>query len=106
MRNSRVIARRAVSLVESEHDLEDVGGVVERLSVLAARLGAVLGSGTDVTGLRSDLVALAGEVDPVALAHEDWQAQGLVLLLRSLVVDLLMVSGLPLAAAKTALPRI
>jgi len=29
-----------------------------------------------------------------------------VLLLRSLVVDLLMVSGLPLAAAKTALPRI
>jgi len=106
MRNSRVIARRAISLVESEHDLEDVGGVVERLSVLAARLGAALGSGTDVTGLRSDLVALAGEVDPVALAHEDWQAQGLVLLLRSLVVDLLMVSGLPLAAAKTALPRI
>jgi hypothetical protein len=45
-------------------------------------------------------------MDPFTLADGDWQVQSVVLLLRSLVVDLLEVAGADPADARALLPEI
>ncbi len=45
-------------------------------------------------------------LDPFALHEQDWQVQSLVLLQRSLVVDLAEAAGLDPQVARDALPEI
>ena len=55
---------------------------------------------------RTQLLAVAARARPVPLAAQDWQVQSLVLLQRSLVVDLLEAAGVPPQDARDALPEI
>jgi uncharacterized membrane protein YgaE (UPF0421/DUF939 family) len=108
MRNARVLARRALSVVtaETDHELGAIGTAVEDLARATDALGtAQLTGSTPVQG-RAELLAVAGRLDPFVLAPDDWQVQSLVLLLRSLVIDLLEAADISPEAAHGALPEI
>jgi uncharacterized membrane protein YgaE (UPF0421/DUF939 family) len=108
VRNARVLARRATSTVETGHRdaLAPVADAVDRTALAADALAAALGSGTEPLRAQGELLVLAAELDPFTLAPDDWQVQSLVLLLRSLVVDLLEAAGVDPRAAREALPEI
>ncbi|HEY0186329.1 MAG TPA: FUSC family protein [Cellulomonas sp.] len=108
VRNARVLARRTVSVVEAGHQeaLAPVADAVDRVALAADALAGALGSGVEPLRARGELLVLAGELDPFTLAPDDWQVQSLVLLLRSLVVDLLEASGVDPGEAREALPEI
>lgn len=105
MRNTRVLVRRSLAAVEAgTHDLSSVAAHVDATARAAAELSAAFGSGRDPARARTELLAIAQSLDPYAL--DDWQVQSLVLLHRSLVVDLLEASGAGREAARDALPEI
>lgn len=109
VRNARVLARRALATLgtsEHEHDLAAVADIVQRTALAAEDLASALGSGSEPVRSATTLLVLAEELDPFRLAPEDWQVQSLVLLIRSLVVDLLEASGVDSAQAHEALPEI
>lgn len=109
VRNARVLARRALATLGSadhEHDLRTVAEVVQRVALAAEDLAAALGSGSEPVRAATTLLVLAEELDPFRLAPDDWQVQSLVLLIRSLVVDMLEASGVDSAQAHEALPEI
>ncbi|GIG37287.1 FUSC family protein [Cellulomonas pakistanensis] len=109
VRNSRVLARRALASVQAEgrpHDLGAVADAVDRVALAADALAGALGSGAEPLRAREDLLRLAGELDPFTLTPDDLQAQSLLLLVRSLVVDLLEAAGVDARAAREALPEI
>lgn len=108
VRNARVLARRGLATVEAEppHDLGAVADAVDRVALAADALAAALGSGSEPLRSREELLRLAGDLDPFVLTPDDWQAQSLVLLLRSLVVDLLEASGVDPRTAREALPEL
>ncbi|GEA86577.1 FUSC family protein [Cellulomonas cellasea] len=108
MRNARVLARRALSAVEGDHE-RDLGGVAAAVDSLARAAGSLagnLGTGAGAEATRRELLAVAQRLDPFRLAPDDWQVQSLVLLVRSLTVDLLEASGVPEGEAREALPEI
>jgi len=127
-RSARVLARRSLPLLdapvpgapparesagdgsaaepEPAHDLRAVAVVVDRLARATDELAAAVGTGRAPTRAAENLVAAAGALDPFVLAPRDWQAQSLVLLLRSLAVDLEEGAGVDPAAARRALPEI
>ena len=107
MRNARVLARRTSTAVEDEHVRARAGrragrGAPGRPTTWPRRLG----SGRDARGVRARLTDVAATLDPFVVAPDDWQAQSLVLLLRSLVVDLLEMAGAGPGEAREALPEI
>ncbi len=108
MRNTRVMTRRALALLESPttHDLRSAAQRIETTASAAADLASALGSGRDPARARGALLVSAGALDPFAIAPADWQVQSLVLLHRSLVVDLLEAAGEDPGAARAALPEI
>jgi hypothetical protein len=108
VRNARVLARRSLATVEAEqqHDLGPVADAMDRVALASDALAAALGTGTEPLRSREELLRLAAELDPFTLTPDDWQAQSLVLLLRSLVVDLLEASGVDGRTAREALPEI
>ncbi len=108
MRNTRVMTRRALALLESPtvHDLGAAGRRIEATAAAATELASALGSGRDPARARAALLASAGALDPFVIAPADWQVQSLVLLHRSLVVDLLEAAGEESGAARAALPEI
>jgi uncharacterized membrane protein YgaE (UPF0421/DUF939 family) len=106
LRNARVIARRSAPLCTGEHDLQGIASVLDELATATDRLGEAFGAGTSLDRPRGVLVDLAARMDPFRLAPGDWQVQSVVLLMRSLVVDLLEVAGADPAAARAPLPEI
>jgi uncharacterized membrane protein YgaE (UPF0421/DUF939 family) len=106
LRNLRVMARRSVSLCVGDHDLEGLAAVLDDLATATERLAEAFGAGTSLERPRAVLVDLATRMDPFRLAPGDWQVQSVVLLMRSLVVDLLEVAGADPAAARAPLPEI
>lgn len=106
LRNARVVARRSVPLAAREHDLSGLADVVEQLAGATERLGEALGSGARLASAEATLAGLARRMDPFVLAPGDWHVQSVVLLLRSLVVDLLEVAGTDAAEARALLPEI
>ncbi len=108
VRNSRVLARRALASVQAdrERDLGPVADAVDRVALAADALAAALGAGAEPLRAREDLLRLAGELDPFTLTPDDLQAQSLLLLVRSLVVDLLEAAGVDARTAREALPEI
>lgn len=108
VRNARVLTRRALATVETgpPHDLGPVADVVDRVALAADALADALGTGSEPLRAREDLLRLAADLDPFTLTPDDWQVQSLVLLLRSLVVDLLEAAGVDPRAAREALPEL
>lgn len=108
VRNARVLARRTLATVEAEppHDLAAVADAVDRVALAADALAAALGTGSEPLRTREELLRLAAGLDPFTLTPGDWQAQSLVLLLRSLVVDLLEAAGVDARTARETLPEI
>lgn len=106
MRNARVLARRATATCTEDHDLAAVAAVVARVARSADDLAGDLGGGHEPVRPATELLQLSEELDPFVLAPDDWQVQALVLLLRSLVVDLAEASGVDAAQARAGLPEI
>ncbi|NUU16642.1 aromatic acid exporter family protein [Cellulomonas humilata] len=106
MRNARVLARRSRSTVDAQsHDLTTIAAQVEDTARATDELAAALGSGRDPERARAQLLAVSRSLDPFRLAASDWQVQSLVLLHRSLVVDLLEAAGVDPQAARDSLPE-
>lgn len=107
MRNARVLARRCLAAVEAQtHDMATIAAQVEATAVAVDELAAALGAGRDPERARTLLLAVSGALDPFRLAALDWQVQSLVLLHRSLVVDLLEAAGVDPQVARDSLPEI
>ncbi len=106
VRNARVLARRAVTAVADGHDAPALADTVAATARGVEDLAAALGSGAEPRGARERLLTVAASLDPYTLAPDDWQVQSLVLLLRSLVVDLLEAAGVPPGEARQALPEL
>ena len=66
--------------------------MIDAVSLASHDIGFALGSHADLLGLRSQLLDVAGRLDPKGFSG--WRAQTLVVLLRSLVVDLLELTGM------------
>jgi len=125
MRNTRVLVRRGVLVVAgglhdgppgadgerspapdgAEHDLTALAALVDDVRRGAEELAAALGAGATPTLARARLAAAAERADPWTVAPDDWHVQGLVLLLRSLVVDLEEAAGMDPGDARAHLPE-
>ena len=108
MRSTRVLARRALSVVGADvaHATGGLAEQVERTAVAVEELASAVGAGRDPDRARSHLLAVGAALDPFVLAPDDWQAQSLVLLHRSLTVDLLEAAGVSSRDARAVLPEI
>lgn len=106
MRNARVLVRRCVAAVDDGAVAAGLGDVVAEVAQAVDELAAALGAGHDPRTARTRLVDVAAGLDPHVLAPDDWKSQSLVLLLRSLAVDLLEAAGQTPAAARAALPEL
>ncbi|WP_251140918.1 FUSC family protein [Cellulomonas dongxiuzhuiae] len=106
MRNARVLTRRSVAAVEDEHVAPGLADAVESAAQATDDLATAIGTGHDPRPARERLRQLATALDPYVLAPDDWKSQSLVLLLRSLVVDLLEAAGAPAGDARAALPEL
>uniref|UniRef100_UPI000492FF69 FUSC family protein n=1 Tax=Cellulomonas sp. HZM TaxID=1454010 RepID=UPI000492FF69 len=106
VRNARVYVRRALALLDADapHDVSGIAARADATARAVDELGDALGSGRDPARARAMLVSAAAALDPFEAAPDDWQVQALVLLHRSLVVDLLEAAGATPAAAREALP--
>lgn len=116
MRNARVLARRAESVV-GRAAADDANPVADLLDPLAdavdlvrrgaQEVGLALSTGAGTETARRTLADAAARTDPWQLVPGgDLHAQGLVLLLRSLVVDLAETAGVDPEAARATLPEI
>lgn len=106
MRNARVLARRSLSAVEGGHDVAAIAGLLGEVAEAVEDLAATVATGREPVRARGELLEIATRLDPWVLAPEDWQAQSLVLLMRSLVVDLMEATGVEPGAARERLPEI
>lgn len=109
MRNARVLVRRSVTAVDDAAPGDVTHGLVEAVEAVARAtddLAVALGTGHDPRPSRTRLLEVAAALDPHALAPDDWKVQSLVMLLRSLVVDLLEASGATPRDARAALAEL
>lgn len=106
VRNTRVLTRRAVTVVEDGQRAEHIAELLDAAGFAVEALAEALGAGRDPARARAALLAVAAGLDPFRLASDDWQAQSLVLLARSLVVDLLEAAGTDPGTARGALPEL
>ncbi|HEY8720990.1 FUSC family protein [Pengzhenrongella sp.] len=105
MRNARVLARRTIAVLGTGRELTPLAEIVDDLADGAVEIAVSFGTDRSLARARSDLLAIAARMDPFEIAPQDWQAQSLVLLLRSFVVDLAEVAGVLPEAARAALPE-
>src|SRR5690625_1636412 len=99
MRNARVIARRGLVAAEQGVRDERVAEALSGLAVAAQRLGDALGSGKNTADAAQALTLVTAELDPDDVEGTGWQLQTLVILMRSLTIDLLQASGLSASEA-------
>lgn len=104
IRNARVVTRRAVTAVEEgEHNVQ-IAAAIEDTARAVDLLGAALGTGSRTLGAREALARVASELDPSDYIEAGWRTQTLVIIMRSLIVDLLQITGLSPQAASALLP--
>jgi len=103
MRNARVLTRRAASAIEGGEVDESFTRAIAGTARAVAVLGAALGAGGSTLPAREALARIAGGLAPGAFDAAGWRSQTLVIILRSLVVDLLQATGLSLNAATALL---
>jgi uncharacterized membrane protein YgaE (UPF0421/DUF939 family) len=106
-RNLRVVARRALYLVD---DGEPRPVAADIIGDIFRAAGSVRASLTDISHepeARAHLAAVAQHLDPRQLAPDaSLGDQNLIAALRPLVVDLLVAAGMTQAEARSAVPRI
>ncbi|HWS57923.1 MAG TPA: FUSC family protein [Actinotalea sp.] len=107
MRNTRVLVRRALLVVggDDQHDLAALATLVDGVRAGTEELAVALAAGAVPARARERLAAAAEDADPWTVAPDDWHVQGLVLLLRSLVVDLEEAAGMEPTDARAHLPE-
>lgn len=106
MRNARVVTRRAITAVESGDQAAAIADALEQTAQAVELLGAALGSGSRTIGAREALAKVARQIAPEDHEEAGWRMQTVVIIMRSLVVDLLQVTGLsPQAASKMLATR-
>lgn len=103
MRNARVITRRAITAVEEGESDEAIARSIENTARAVESLGAALGSGERTLTARESLAEIAAELSPVQFDEAGWRSQTLVIIMRSLIVDLLQATGLSAKAASAML---
>ncbi len=101
MRNTRVIARRAWVVSRDVAHQEELADLLETIGGSVREISVALGSASRLIELRPGLLAVAGRLAPQQFSG--WPAQTLVVLVRSLVVDLLELTGLTASQAREAL---
>jgi uncharacterized membrane protein YgaE (UPF0421/DUF939 family) len=108
MNGVRVLLRRTLALLEADapHDLRGVAARVDATARAVDELAAAVGAGREPHRARAELTAAARALDPFLVEPDDWQVQSLVLLHRSLVVDVLEAAGVSAKEAREALPEI
>ncbi|RAX49196.1 FUSC family protein [Arthrobacter sp. AQ5-05] len=116
VRNSRVLARRLTTVINhgalTDRGVEAVSGLLTELSEAVDAFGyAVLE--TNESGYRKavgrakrELAECAARLDPTSLQVSGMQGEGMVLLLRPLVVDLLEATGTSHEDAVALMPRL
>ena len=112
MRNTRVLVRRARSVVdqpstaELDASLDALAELLGELWLAVDDLGAVLAGGGTAAPVRHRLAQIAQGTDPHRLAPQDLHVQSLVMLVRSLVVDLEEAAGTDPEEARAWLPEL
>ncbi|KNC17704.1 fusaric acid resistance protein [Arthrobacter sp. RIT-PI-e] len=116
IRNSRVFSRRLTSAINhtalTDDAVENLGHTLEEISDAVLVLGRALSARDpaerrlNLRQARDDLAAVATGLHPDTLHISRLEGEGLVLLLRPLVVDLLEATGLPHEDAAAYLPRL
>ncbi|HLS01025.1 MAG TPA: hypothetical protein VK054_03465, partial [Beutenbergiaceae bacterium] len=101
MRNARVLTRRAATAIEHGTAPQDITAALRRTSGAVRLLGHALGDGQESLQARKELTVVAAMLTPKA--HEGWHWQTLILIMRSLIVDLLQATGLSSQAASAHL---
>ncbi len=107
MRNARVLARRAEMVAErgDQHpNVETLAELVDLTAVAAEEIGTALSRGGPTAPARAAIQRVAEQADPGRFPG-DLHVQQLVLLLRSLVVDLAETAGIEGAEARALLPE-
>ncbi|MPV50812.1 hypothetical protein GCG21_12490 [Pseudactinotalea sp. HY160] len=104
MRNARVIARRGVTAMSAGGD-ERISAWLTRIAEGTEELGRALGSGTSTLPARETLAGVAGRLAPQRFDEAGWRLQTLVIIMRSLTVDLLQATGLSSQSATALLAR-
>lgn len=99
MRNARVITRRALIAVEQGERDAQIATWLREVADGAQRVGTALASGTGTEEARGQLAAVARLLAPQAYDDAGWRLQTLVILMRSLSVDLLQSTGLSSSSA-------
>jgi len=108
MRNARVLARRALTAIPTDAtaSVVELAGAIDQIADAVDELGEQLTGGGHEGRAHALLTAAAERLDPYRIAQDDIRLQSLVLLARSLVVDLFEASGATAAEARTHLPSI
>jgi len=108
MNNARVLVRRTLALMEADvpHDLRGVASRIDATARAIDDLASAVGAGREPVRARAELISAAAALDPFLVEPDDWQVQSLVLLHRSLLVDVLEAAGVPGKDAREALPEI
>lgn len=91
MRNTRVLTRRASAVALESQDAAHLARILREVSQGARKLAGLLGGNEDTVVARRQLVQIAQQLDPQAFSG--WRMQTEIALLRSLVVDLLQITG-------------
>jgi uncharacterized membrane protein YgaE (UPF0421/DUF939 family) len=104
MRTIRVIARRVVGITELGVDKPVIADYVASLADGAKKLEIALRRGTDRSIAEAALSEAAHALDPRAKSDWDIHDESLVLLLRTVAVDLLQAAGLTREEAQSRLP--
>jgi len=106
-RHLRLITRRIDFLVRDGHGRPEIADLLARVSIGIGLIGSAVELGGEYTAARTHLTALAADLDPaVALPGAVVTDEILVHLLRPLVVDLLVATGLTVEEARALLPAI
>lgn len=101
MRNTRVIARRAWVVAQGVNHHRELADMLDDLSRAVRDISFALGSNEKLIQLRPHLLSITTRIEPEA--YSGWPAQTLVVLIRSLLVDLLEMTGMTSAQAREAL---
>jgi uncharacterized membrane protein YgaE (UPF0421/DUF939 family) len=106
-RHLRLIVRRITFLVRDRQPRPQLAGLLERTSAGIGCLAAAIDEGSELEQARDILSSVARELDPDAVLPDAAMADTvLVLMLRPLLVDLLVASGLPGTEARALLPAL
>lgn len=109
MRNVRVLARRAETVVVREipgERLVAIADALDEAARAAVEVGSALSTGAEPLEARRSLERAGAAADPYRVAPGDLHVQGLVLILRSVVVDLAETAGLEPEAARALLTEV